>query len=450
MYGKLRRNMGLSLIVFAFFFLFEPTYGLYDIFPDVIGYVIMLIALINLADISTRISEAFCGFRRALILSILRYVSLYIVETVFEKEVQMLGLLIFVFLLGVFEIIVLIPAYKALFTGLLSLGIFHESEAVYLQKKQRKANATEKLYGITISFILVKNIVCSLPDFTTLESNSSYEFITVLRVFACLIVLPVSIIWLICSVKYFTRLKNDTVFVSSLTQAYLKKTQDSPQFYTFRVIKVGMYMMLAAFVLSFDIYSENVNILPDIFFFSMILLSSLFLAKYSTHKTGVVIFSLFGSLTSIALYISEKSFFEKYPYITAVKREADAYYRYYIMLFLYILQAAILVITVACVIRFLRDIFYNHTGFFNQTNADERKELHSGFKAKAYVSLATATLSALGSIYHIWSLPFQNKGWYFYYSGIFSFLLSTAFIVSICTLISYILNEIKHNYRLHL
>ncbi len=447
MYGKLKKNIGFSLIIFAFFFLFEPTYALYDPLPDAVGYVILLMGLINLADISTRISEAFCGFRRALVLSIVRYISIYLLNTYFVKEEQTLGLLIIVFLLAIFEIIILIPAYKSLFSGLLTLGMFYESEAVYLQKKPGSANATEKLYRFTVVFILAKSILCALPDFTTLQTNSSYEFITILRSLMCLILLPISLVWLVKSVRYFNRLKKEERFINAISQEYLKKCEGAPEFYTYRILKVGLYMMIAAFVLSFDIYSESINILPDFLFFAILMLSLIFLRNHSNKKVSAIVISIVGAVTSVGLFLCEKSFFTDYPYITAVKKNADAYYRYYILLALYIVLAFITVLVAAWVVRFLHELFCEHTYLKYGSQEDEKRSLIKGFRLRAYASLVSCILSAIGSVYYIWSLPFKNKGWFFYYSGIFSFLFSVAFIVSIYTLISYVLNEIKQNYR---
>lgn len=77
MYGKMRKNIGFSLIPFAFLFLFEPHYALIDLLPDFIGYFIICLAIINLADINLRIREAFWGFRKAIAISICKYVALY-------------------------------------------------------------------------------------------------------------------------------------------------------------------------------------------------------------------------------------------------------------------------------------------------------------------------------------------------------------------------------------
>ena len=77
MNGKLKKNIGFSLMPLAFLFLFEPRYTLVDPLPDFIGYILLCAAIINLADINPRVYEAFLGFRKAILVSMLKYVALY-------------------------------------------------------------------------------------------------------------------------------------------------------------------------------------------------------------------------------------------------------------------------------------------------------------------------------------------------------------------------------------
>jgi hypothetical protein len=207
MYGRLRKNIGFSLIIFAFFFLFEPSYALIDPLPDFIGYSILCLALVNLADINERIRDSLKGFGKAAVLSLLRFVSLFITAKLFGEDENTIGQLIFVFVFAFFEIFVAIPAYKSLFEGLTSLATFHDGEAVFRKKREKGRSSTEKIYSLTSAFIAVKNVVCSLPEFTSLQTNSSYEFVHLLRIFAIVAVLPISIAWLISVVRYFISVK---------------------------------------------------------------------------------------------------------------------------------------------------------------------------------------------------------------------------------------------------
>ena len=159
MNGKLKKNIGFSLMIFAFFFLFEPSFGLIDPIPDIIGYAILCSALINLADINDRIYASFKSFRLGMLFSALRAVTYIVLENVFVDDEQTVGLLLFVFIFAVCDFIWIIPGYRALFDGLLSLGMFEGGDAVYYRKREKGRNASEKLKGLTIVFLIVKNLI---------------------------------------------------------------------------------------------------------------------------------------------------------------------------------------------------------------------------------------------------------------------------------------------------
>ena len=441
MYGRLQKNIGFSLIIFAFFFLFEPSYALIDPLPDFIGYAILCIALINLADINERISCAFLGFRKSLILSLLRFVSLFVTNKVFGNDENTIGQLIFVFLFAFFEIVVAIPAYKSLFEGLLSLATFHDGEAAFTKKKENGKNRTEKMYALTSAFVVVKNIVCSLPEFTSLQNNSSYEFVHVLRLFAIFAVLPLSFVWLVNIIEYFIALRKDTRFVESLSQKYIEKAESQPEFYYSRVLCTGLYALLVSCVLSFDIYSENVNYLPDLFFFTALILSVIFLKKYSAKWISITLISVFGSALSVFLYIVESAFFERH-FISAIKRNLEAYEHYYFMLMLYVVQAVILFATIILIALFSKDVLANSTA----TNTCKNK-IAIRHKSRLFLFVGCGALSAISDVWHIFALPYFKRGWIYEYSGIISTAISIAFIVSAITLVTYSVSEVKRFYK---
>ena len=168
--GKLNRNIGFSLLPFSFIFLFEPGLTILDPLPDCIGYIIICFAIRNLADINHKIDEAFIGFRKGVLISILRFVAIYLLDSYFIESELSVGLLLFVFAFSFFELIVLIPAYRCFFEGLLSLGILYDGSAVYLKKLRKikrldsegneytdihesKRNITERAYFFTAFFL---------------------------------------------------------------------------------------------------------------------------------------------------------------------------------------------------------------------------------------------------------------------------------------------------------
>lgn len=441
MYGKLQKNIGFSLIIFAFFFLFDPSYALIDPLPDFIGYAILCLALINLADINDRISDAFKGFRKAAVLNLFRFVSLFVTNNLFGESENTVGQLIFVFVFAFFEMFVAIPAYKSLFEGLLSLATFHNGEAVYKKRRENGRNRTEKLYTLTSTFIVVKNTVCALPEFTSLQTNSSYEFVHLLRLFAIVAVLPLSVVWLICIVRYFVSVRKDTGFVESLSQKYIEKADANPEFFLSRVVCTGFYAILVSCVLTFDIYSENVNYLPDLFFFGVLILAVIFLKKYSAKWVPITVVSTLGCVASVFLYMVESAFFERH-FISAIKRDLEAYEHYYFMLLLYVLQAVVLCAVIVLLALFIKEVVKKHE---SATVSDVK--LPTPFKIRWFTFLGLGFVSVLSDVWHIFALPYFRRGWIYEYSGIIASAFSMAFIFSAIALITYSVGEVKRFYK---
>ncbi len=446
MYGKLNKNIGFSLIIFAFFFLFEPTYALIDLLPDIIGYVILCIALANLADINDRIAAAQKGFMKCILLSALRIISMIVLEKIFVSDEQTVGLLIFVFIFAFFEIAILVPSYKALFEGLLSLGVFHNGEAVYFKKRERGRNRTEKIYSLTLAFVIIKNVVCALPDFSTLQTNSSYEFITITRILAIIVVAPISVAWLISIVSYFVRVKRDVGFVESLTQKYIEKSSSMQSVYVYRPINVGLTVILIALILTFDVYSENVNYVPDLFFYAFAILAAILLRRHSNKWVPLVVISSVGALSSLFLYMVEKEFFARH-FIGAIKRDLEAYRHYYLMLGLYIIQAVICIAAVVIVSLFVYGIFKRNT-VSDEGDTERDDAILRGAKVRLTVFTVLGVLSPIACVYHIFSLPFFSRGWIYEYSGIISSVFSIGFIAAAWVLIGYVRAEIRDSYKL--
>ena len=446
MYGRLNRNMGFSLIIFAFFFLFEPSLGLIDPLPDVVGYTILSLALINLADINGRIMTALKGFLKLILVSVLKIVSSVILGNLFSAEEQPMGSLIVTFVFAFFELAILLPSYKALFEGLLALGIFHDGEAVYKKRRERGRNRTEKLYSLTLAFVILKTVVCALPEFSTLQNNSSYEFITIARILAIICVTPISVSWLVSAVSYFISVKRDVGFVESLTQKYTEQKEAQPEMYLFRPLSVALTLCLVASVLSFDIYSGDINYLPDAPFFALIILSAIILRREFNQWGTLTALSSIGALSALFLFFVEREFFTRH-YISAIKRDLEAYDHYYFMLVVYILQAIIAIAVTVLLAFLLKSTFDNHV-LHDGVGKDEGKRLSGGLKIRSLLFILFGILSQLATVFHILALPYFSRGWIFEYSGIISSVVSIGFIACALALVEYIRAEMKSSYKL--
>ena len=473
MSGKMKKNIGFSLLPFAFLFLFEPAFTLIDPLPDFIGYIIICLALTNLADINFRISDAVGGFKKGIVISLFRFVAIYILDSYFVTDERSIGLLLFVFIFSFFELIVLIPAYKSLFEGLLSLGMLYNGDFVYqrnvrkrlkvnrsngekiLYVRECKRNVSEKTFFLTSALLVVRSLAVALPEFTSLTTNTAYEFVNILRFFGFIIALPFGIVWLIKIIKYFVSVKKDTPFIESLSELYLHEIKDRPNLFTVRTINIGLYIMLAAFVLSFDFYSNYINLIPNVLFYLLITISVIFLRKYSRKWISVCAASSVGAIISaVTRYFSTTLYSNPLFSPAAIKKDLEAYWGYYRVVSLTILDSVWMVITVCTVLLLLWDVYKKYSNIAvacEKNDFREYREHKRGFIVRAISTILMSVLTSAGSVYYLMSQPFEDSGkWYLYYAAIIAIVISVAFAVVASYLIGFVINSIKFRYRMEL
>lgn len=444
MSGKLNKNAGFSLMPFAFLFLFEPSYAIIDPLPDFIGYIILCAALANLGDISTRISEAINGFWKAAILSAVRMGTIFLISNLFAAAEKSVGSLIFVFIFAILELIIVVPAYKHMFEGFIWLGMMYNGEVINHKSRRSKLTDTEKAYWLTVTFVCIKIIVCALPEFTSLISNGTYEFILLLRVFAIILTAPLALSWLITMIRYCSRVKRDNHFIDRISTTYLQKANSAPQIYIVRTLSIGVGVIMTAITLSIDIYADNVNALPDALFFVILPISAILMRKYSARWKSLTAVSVIGIAVSVISHYMNRDFFEKYS-ISAIRRDQEAYYAYYRVLGVTVFQSALMIAAVVIIGLMLRNIYLSHGDVENDTSKSQFK-----LNALLDIFIIMGSLAALASVYRLWAQPFFYRGWVFYYSTVIAAAINVAFILYSWGFTGKISESIKHKYRLYL
>ncbi len=467
---KLNIKLGLLLIPFAFIFLFEPLYKLSDPLPDIIGYLLLYFGLICLADLNHRIADALKGFKAAIGVCVLRFAALILLEELFDDSEASIGLLLFTFVLSLLELLVLIPAYKNLFEGLLSLGLMHDGSFVYSKKRKSKLkidknrgektlyvresskNATEITLIITVAFCVIKCLAATLPEMTSLATNQDYEFIRILRVITFLAVIPLGIFWLIRMIMYFVSLKKDKPFIDNLTALHAQVMSENPQIFDARILSTGFYIIIAALVLSIDLYADHVNIIHNSVFYAIIIISSLVLCKYSKKWTFVAGVSSVGATVSYFAHLFNKTLYsDPNFYARAVKKDVDAYNGFYRMAFTSAFDALFMLLTVAVTLIFLFDVYKKCSRYSVTDSNTEKKYYVSAFLKFAIPTISLATISSVGYVYFIFTQPYEDIGaWYFSYTSIIDTALSIIFAVSSIALVSHVKKTVESRYRIDL
>ena len=61
---KIKKNLGIGLWIAAAIFLFEPNINLVDIFPDVLGYILLCNAISRIASLNDSVDDALGKFKK--------------------------------------------------------------------------------------------------------------------------------------------------------------------------------------------------------------------------------------------------------------------------------------------------------------------------------------------------------------------------------------------------
>ena len=132
--GKVKKNLGLGYLTVAAFFLFNPNLVIVDFIPDFIGYIFLIMGLSQLSDLNHHIESAVGLFKRMFIVSLAQFFSIFFVFGVLPSREIASALMLICFAFGALELILLIPAFKAMFDGFTYLGSRHESTAIFKRR----------------------------------------------------------------------------------------------------------------------------------------------------------------------------------------------------------------------------------------------------------------------------------------------------------------------------
>ena len=400
----MKKIINFSLIGASLVFLFNPNVNIIDFLPDFVGYIILCVALTNLADISETVAEAHAIFKKLILIDAAKLVAMMWVFGMSVVSERNSSLLLWSVVLGVLELLFASPAFIKLFSGIMELGYLHNNTSVLGAKKEgARKNYTDKIKGFTVFFVGFKAILSFLPELSDLTSTAysdnvgvmnMYQYIGLMRAMCFLPVLVIGIVWAVKCVKYFRRVSRDEIFVKELESIYVEKVAPKSGRFVKRNIAVAFSVLLAAMLFSLDIRIENVNVLPD--FISALLLVAFFLIISKKTKVDVklpltVSFVYFA--VSVWAYASEMSFFNNF-YYGAVYRSEDAMSSYVLMAVSACVSTLVFVLTCLCALRCINAVIEAHTGVISvsDTIGETQQNMNRAIKReqRRYVFLCIA------------------------------------------------------------
>lgn len=246
-----------------------PNISILDIFPDLIGYLLIISSVKKMALISIGVDEAKDALKKMCTVSACKLLSFFLLFYLSSSSAGSFDRgwhLTFSFAFGIIEFIYCLPAFNTLLDGLDSAWTRFGSG--------KGEDDFRSILSFTRFFIIAKNALCVIAELpflmesTVSDTSYSAEFIAargmrsmlnLLNIFA---VLVFGIVWLFKMRKYLNRFRTAT-FQDNAQNEYLRVVKETPNIFIrarmktfFTVIKAG-----AVFALSFTVW--NINVIPS-------------------------------------------------------------------------------------------------------------------------------------------------------------------------------------------
>ena len=409
---KVRKTLGLGLglVSLSFIFYFIPDFmAVIDLTPDFIGYILLVAGLTALSDMNESIASARRIFIRMILFGILKIVAFVAAFTLSDGFEQPTTLLLFGFVLAVAECLLLIPAYRDLFDGVLYLGMREGGTAVFDYGKHRRKNVTERMRISTVRFIIIKNLCVLLPEMLSLSVNDgldayNYSFsseINVFRAIGFVIALVFGIIWLVKIEKYFSKIKKDEIFMKNLVEKYRVEILPKTSIFLCRRLKLGLILLGIGTIFALDIYiggNDGFSILPDALFAAFYIAGAVVLSV-KNRKLGVIsasVSAVYGIFTTIMWKLNYDFSYKYTPRQAALDENVNNMWKWLVAGSVF--ETLLFLASFALVTMIVLNIIKENTGYVSprmSATPDARaEEVHKSLKKRVIVAIAFAVIAA--------------------------------------------------------
>ncbi len=431
--------MGIGCLIAGACFLFDPYIGIFDLLPDAVGYLFIALGLYRLSDLDDRLGEASRAAMKMSLLGVARYLCLFLTFGLISSTERPVFILLVAFVLGVISLIWELPLWRNLGGGLLYLGSRSDATALFDRTRRgdrlHEHTLCERYIHFTVFYFVLRQVLAVIPELTVLTHESGgadgygqslYEYIGLARMIGMAASLIVGVIWLCKTVGFVRKLKSDKPFFASLHSRYATEIAPRHDLFAMRAVKASLVALSAAAILSLDIFIEGVSVLPDFLAAVALLLSILFLRRYTEGKIlpAVVVTGLY-AVSSTATWVLQITYLS-YSDLRAWSNAADRpllLERLPTVTQLHLVNSALFVAAFVLVLRLLYGLVRRHTGLRalhegSAYAAGRNQAIHTHIRHKLVWVGVFAVLSAVSALL-LWGviprleaidLPFKPEG----------------------------------------
>ncbi len=448
-------KFGFTAIAIACVFLFNANIIIIDPIPDIVGYLIICVALLKLSDLNEDVAVSAKFFRYMVLSEIGKAAALLWLFGLSRSDERDTGMLLFSFAFAVIDTMILVNAFGKLFNGLVSLGYAHSNTSILGSKRTGGKSYTDKIRSLTLFFVIFKAGMATLPEFSNLASyeydESSglvdiYDFIGLMRGMSFVIVTVVGIVWLVRAIRYFVRVNKDAGFNSSICATYENDILPKRGLFIKRDMGIAFFVIGAAGLFMLDFRIDYINLIPDFVGAILFILGLLICARHlSVNKKFIVSLSSVYLLTAIISYVTEIRFFEKYFY-SSVYRDTAAYNSYVLMCVISVLEIVGFCAMVVTLIYCLNALIKEHTGYVYGTDISKDSARIETYQKESqrrlvYVAIGAFLAVVADTFYTFFAI---RSG----YAGAISIIGAVVFAVSVIKVTQELLEEVKTKYML--
>lgn len=284
--------MGFGMILCGAAFLFLPTVGIYDIMPDLIGYILITAGLTKTAQCNGDLYAARRNFRLLLFISAAKLLLVYPLITLKDETAVML----YVFSFSIAETVFLLPAFSQLCEG--SYYVFSRAGCAVPDKAHDDLRFMSKVFAIG------RAVLVTLPELTVLTNRAYDESVSAedlsaptlydsksLITVACAVVsLLIGTVFFILAVRYFAYLIKDKTAVAAVRERYETEVLADEARRVGGSLRSAVALFTAACVFMMTLYFSGVDVLPD--FIGMLLAAFGFICLRRVVRTKkAIVFS---------------------------------------------------------------------------------------------------------------------------------------------------------------
>lgn len=262
--------MGFRLIFAGLVFFFNPCINLFDILPDFIGCILISAGLYKLSDVEGRFFAARQISNRLIAIYISKIFFWFYAFGSWKD-----GFLPLTFIYAVIEIIMMIGLLTALYGGIEYSANLHGGD-----KHLARMNSVSKY---AIIFMILKNLLAFLPEAFELarpsQNDLSYHIDPVVTIadykqyavlFFTVITLILGLYFIVDNYRFFSGLAKDKAFCANLREIYDNNVTKNETLVTSRRFRRFFVIATIAAFLTIDFTPDSINVVPDLFSYTLL------------------------------------------------------------------------------------------------------------------------------------------------------------------------------------